>query len=175
LCFRRITELCCRIGASTKSLPRGGEGFHSHALINKRFAISISASLQASPRGEAGQRKLTDEGASYARIQVELIRCVPPHPSRYTLDTFSRLGEGFFSCAFVEFRKHIAVLTPIVAPDLRTQLTPRGTPILIGAGLAKPDQEGNIQGDGWRLRRSGHMNFPCHGSTQQCRLPVLLT
>ena len=30
-------------------------------------------------------------------------------------------------------------------------------------GLAKPDHRGNIQGDGWRLRRSGHANFPCHG------------
>ena len=43
-------------------------------------------------------------------------------------------------------------------------------------GLAKPDHRGNIQGDGWRLRRSGHANFPCHGGTQrQCRLPVLST
>ena len=24
----------------------------------------------------------------------------PPHPSRYSLDTFSRLGEGFYCCAF---------------------------------------------------------------------------
>ena len=30
-------------------------------------------------------------------------------------------------------------------------------------GLAKPGHRGNIQGDGWRLRRSGHANFPCHG------------
>ena len=30
-------------------------------------------------------------------------------------------------------------------------------------GLAKPDHRGNIQVDGWRLRRSGHENFPCHG------------
>ena len=36
---------------------------------------------------------------------------------------------------------------------------PRGTPILIGAGLAKPDRRGNIQVDGWRLRRSGHAEF----------------
>ena len=31
-------------------------------------------------------------------------------------------------------------------------------------GLAKPGHRGNIQGDGWRLRRSGHANFPCHVS-----------
>ena len=37
-------------------------------------------------------------------------------------------------------------------------------------GRAQHDHRGNIQGDGWRLRRSGHENFPCHGSTQQCRL-----
>ena len=33
----------------------------------------------------------------------------------------------------------------------------------IGAGRAQHDRRGNIQGDGWRLRRSGHANFPCHG------------
>ena len=27
-------------------------------------------------------------------------------------------------------------------------------------GLAKPDRRGNIQVDGWRLRRSGHAEFP---------------
>ena len=31
-------------------------------------------------------------------------------------------------------------------------------------GLAKPDHRGNIQGNGWRLRRSGHANFSCHGA-----------
>ena len=27
-------------------------------------------------------------------------KCIPPHPSRYSLDTFSRLGEGFYRYAF---------------------------------------------------------------------------
>ena len=55
-------------------------------------------------------------------------------------------------------------LSPIAVQRFRSYSTrPRGTPILIGAGLAKPDRRGNIQGDGWRLRRSGHANFPCHG------------
>ena len=44
-------------------------------------------------------------------------------------------------------------------------------------GRAKPDRRGKIQEDGWRLRRSGHANFPCHGGDaaggRQCRLPVL--
>ena len=56
-------------------------------------------------------------------------------------------------------------LSPIAVQRFRSYSTrPRGTPILIGAGLAKPDRRGNIQGDGWRLRRSGHANFPCHGA-----------
>ena len=29
----------------------------------------------------------------------------------------------------------------------------------IGAGRAQHDRRGNIQGDGWRLRRSGHVEF----------------
>ena len=33
----------------------------------------------------------------------------------------------------------------------------------LDAGRAQHDRRGNIQGDGWRLRRSGHANFPCHG------------
>ena len=31
-------------------------------------------------------------------------------------------------------------------------------------GRAQHDRRGNIQGDGWRLRRSGHANFSCHGA-----------
>ena len=33
----------------------------------------------------------------------------------------------------------------------------------LDAGRAQHDRRGNIQGDGWRLRRSGHENFSCHG------------
>ena len=51
-------------------------------------------------------------------------------------------------------------LSPIAVQRLHSYSTrPRGTPILIGAGLAKPDRRGNIQVDGWRLRRSGHAEF----------------
>jgi len=44
---------------------------------------------------------------------------IPPHPSRYSLDTLSRLGEGFlWSRAFVDLRKCIAALTkPTEAPE----------------------------------------------------------
>ena len=50
----------------------------------------------------------------------------------------------------------------------------------IGAGRAQHDRRGNIQGDGWRLRRSGHENFPCHGGQQVARAtpnlkPVIFT
>ena len=31
-------------------------------------------------------------------------KCIPPHPSRYTLGTFSRLGEGFYRYAL--YKKH---------------------------------------------------------------------
>ena len=42
-------------------------------------------------------------------------------------------------------------------------------------GLAKPDHRGNIQGDGWRLRRSGHANFPCHGAAVLPPILIQLT
>ena len=67
-------------------------------------------------------------------------------------------------------------LSPIAVQRFRSYSTrPRGTPILIGAGLAKPDRRGNIQVDGWRLRRSGHENFPCHGAAVPPPILIQLT
>ena len=58
------------------------------------------------------------------------------------------------------FGECISKRSPIAARRSRNySMHSRGTPILIGAGLAKPDPGGNIQGDGWRLRRSGHAEF----------------
>ena len=88
---------------------------------------------------------------------------IPPHPSRYSLDTFSRLGEGFYSCAFS------SCLTNLTNYRTQPRLIPAHNYAPVARrcnrrGLAKPDHRGNIQGDGWRLRRSGHANFPCHGA-----------
>ena len=54
-------------------------------------------------------------------------------------------------------------LLQIATPASRTQPCPVARRCN-RRGLAKPDHRGNIQGDGWRLRRSGHANFPCHGA-----------
>ena len=37
-------------------------------------------------------------------------KCIHSHPSRYTLDTFSRLGEGFYSRALCKWRRYAAAL-----------------------------------------------------------------
>ena len=69
--------------------------------------------------------------------------CVSPHPSRYSLDTFSRLGEVFYSCALCKKLGFSSQQSHSAAPDSRTQPRPRGsgqrswTP-----GLAKPNQRG---------------------------------
>ena len=48
-------------------------------------------------------------------------RCVPPHSSRYSLDTFSRLGEGFYHCALCKKLGCSSQPSLPAAPDSRTQ------------------------------------------------------
>ena len=55
----------------------------------------------------------------------------------------------------------VAVLANYRTP-LRLFFAPNHAPWhadAIGAGRAQHDQRGNIQGDGWRLRQSGHAEF----------------
>ena len=51
-------------------------------------------------------------------------KCIPPHPSRYSLDTFSRLGEGFYSYALCKKLGCSAQLLLPVTLDSRTQSCP---------------------------------------------------
>ena len=67
-------------------------------------------------------------------------KCIPPHPSRYSLDTFSRLGEGFYSYALC---KKLGCSTPTIAVSqicFPHPITPRGTLIADQrrAGEARP-------------------------------------
>ena len=65
---------------------------------------------------------------------------IPPHPSRYSLDTLSRLGEGFYSCAvFMLFGRSIQQ-SQTDTNDQCTQPRPRGTLIADQrrAGEARP-------------------------------------
>ena len=66
-------------------------------VMNTTFAIDPAEGFSL---GRSWQRQLPDAGVCYAEIQVILICYAFPHPSRYSLDTFSRLGEGFYSRAF---------------------------------------------------------------------------
>ena len=50
-----------------------------------------------------------------------------PHPSRYTLDTFSRLGEGFYSCAVFMLLGRSIQHSQTDTNDQCTQPRPRGT------------------------------------------------
>ena len=58
---------------------------------------------------------------------------------------------------------YLAQLSSITVQDECTQLRPRGTLIADQRRACAARPRGNIQGNGWRLRRSGHANFPCHG------------
>ena len=72
-------------------------------------------------------------GASCAEMQAAFVLSMrSPHPSRYSLDTFSRLGEGFYSCALSSCETAL--------PCKCTPLCPRGTLIADQrrAGKARP-------------------------------------
>ena len=65
-------------------------------------------------------------------------------------------GEAFWRVHFPTITNRCAKAPQLLnAPPWHADFNRRG--------LAKPDRRGNIQGDGWRLRRFGHANFPCHG------------
>ena len=75
------------------------------------------------------------------------------------------LAGGFDCRAFSSHLAGLAQLSQSANSASRTQLCPHGSGQRSWTrGLAKPGHRGNIQGDGWRLRRSGHANFPCHGA-----------
>ena len=66
-------------------------------------------------------------------------KCIPPHSSCYTLDTFSRLGEGFYRYALYKKLGWSCQLPHSTTPDSCIQLCPRGTPMQSArAGKARP-------------------------------------
>ena len=104
-------------------------------------------------------------GASCAEMQPAFVLSVrSPHPSRYSLDTFSRLGECFYSCALSSCETAL--------PCKCTQLCPRGTLIADQrrAGEARPRGKAGSErrkacfhpgGSGFSLPRGsqGHFQF----------------
>ena len=83
--------------------------------------------------------------------------CLPPHPSRYR-STPSPEGEGFYCWCFSR------CLAAIVNYRSQLHLCPASNYAPVARrcnrrGRAQHDHRGNIQGDGWRLRRSGHAEF----------------
>ena len=62
---------------------------------------------------------------------------------------------------------YLAQLSSVTVQDECTQPRPRGTLIADQRRACAARPRGNIQGNGWRLRRSGHENFPCHGVGRQ--------
>ena len=96
-------------------------------------------------------------------------KCVPSHPSRYSLDTFSRLGEGFYRYALCKKLGCSWQLPHATTPDSCIQLCPRGTPMQSArAGEARPrGKAGNERrkacfrpgGSGFHLPR-GHISVP---------------
>ena len=62
-------------------------------------------------------------------------KCIPPHPSCYTLGTFSRLGEGFYRYALCKKLGCSCQLPHSTTPDSCIQLCPRGTPMQSAQGV----------------------------------------
>ena len=97
--------------------------------------------------------------------------CVPPHPSRYALDTFSRLGEGFYSYAPCKTLGCSARLSQSAKSNFRTQLRPRGTPMKSArAGEARPNGKYSRGRMALAPIRAREFSLP---RGRQCRLPVL--
>ena len=57
------------------------------------------------------------------------------------------------------FGKCVSQQSPIATPDFRIQPSPPVARRCNRRGRAQHGHRGNIQGDGWRLRRSGHAEF----------------
>ena len=81
-------------------LPFGRRLF-SRAVARRRKYIAASAHCTKGFSLGRSSAAGGDEGACWRKCkQHYYFRCAPPHPSRYSLDTFSPKGEGFHSRAF---------------------------------------------------------------------------
>ena len=70
--------------------------------LSKRYKITpqrLHLISRDKPDSFSSRRSLLVAAFSYI-----IKKCIPPHPSRYSLGTFSRLEEGFYSYALC--KKH---------------------------------------------------------------------
>ena len=96
-----------------------------------------------------------------------------PHPSRCSLDTFSRLGEGFYSCALCKKLGFSHQLSLSAKSDYRAQPPPRGTLIADQRRACAARPKGKYSRGRMALApiRTREFSLP-RGTKRQCRLPV---
>ena len=101
-------------------------------------------------------------------------KCIPPHPSRYTLDTFSRLGEGFYRYALCKKLGCSCQLPHSTTPDSYIQLCPRGTLIADQRRACAARPKGKYSRGRMALApiRTREFSLP-RGPIHRPRLPVL--
>ena len=99
-------------------------------------------------------------GASCAEMQAAFVLSVRfPHPSRYSLDTFSRLGEGFYSCVLSSCETAL--------PYKCTQLCPRGTPMQSAQGWRSQTEGEKQEANGGKLAFIRAVQaFSCRGASR---------
>ena len=122
------------------------------------------------PESFSSRRSLLVAAFSYI-----IKKCIPPHPSRYSLDTFSRLGEGFYRYALCKKLGCSCQLPHSTTPDSYIQLCPRGTLTADQrrACAARPRGKNEKLPGGSLLLTRQLKFFPATGAGRQCRLPVL--
>ena len=84
---------------------------------------------QFKKRWERKKRFFPEPQRSRGRLPLSYIvrAYLPPHPSRCSLDTLSRLGEGFYSCAVFMLLGRSIQQSQTDTNDQCTQPRPRGT------------------------------------------------
>ena len=128
----------------------------------RRDGETLLSSLIAPPQAA--------EGAQFCKLPPETRACrkavARGVQGKYSLDTFSRLGEGSYSRAFLcclvdlaNYRAHPSLIsTPNHAPVARR---------CNRRGLAKPDQGGKQEANGGKLAFIRAVQaFTCHGGGQ---------
>ena len=101
-------------------------------------------------------------------------KCIPPHPSRYTLGTFSRLGEGFYRYALCKKLGCSCQLPHSTTPDSCIQPCPVARRCnRRGVCAARPKGKNEKLPGGSLLLTRQLKFFPATGAGRQCRLPVL--
>ena len=70
-------------------------------------------------------------------------KCIPPHPSRYTLDTFSHIGEGFYCRAVLS---HLTGLAHYRNPS-RLIPTPNHAPVAADSAAGRQGVRSTTEGE----------------------------